>query len=90
MAKVKYYYDSDTLSYKKIENRKRDRFRRLLLFLLASALFGFIIMAILLQYIESPKEKVMRRELENLTLNYELLNKRMKQSQEILAELQVI
>ncbi len=89
MAKVKYYYDSDTLSYKKIENRKRDRFRRLLLFLLASALFGFIIMAILLQYIESPKEKVMRRELENLTLNYELLNKRMKQSQEILAELQV-
>jgi murein DD-endopeptidase MepM/ murein hydrolase activator NlpD len=46
-------------------------------------------MAILLQYIESPKEKVMRRELENLTLNYELLNKRMKQSQEILAELQV-
>lgn len=89
MAKVKYYYDSDTLSYKKIENRKRDRFRRLLLFLVASALFGFIIMAILLQYIESPKEKVMRRELENLTLNYELLNKRMKQSQEILAELQV-
>jgi murein DD-endopeptidase MepM/ murein hydrolase activator NlpD len=89
MAKVKYYYDSDTLSYKKIENRKRDRFRRLLLFLLASALFGFIIMAILLQYIESPKEKVMRRELENLTLNYELLNKRMKQSQEILADLQV-
>lgn len=89
MAKVKYYYDSDTLSYKKIENRKRDRFRRLLLFLVASALFGFIIMAILLQYIESPKEKVMRRELENLTLNYELLNKRMKQSQEILAELQI-
>ncbi len=89
MAKVKYYYDSDTLSYKKIENRKRDRFRRLLIFLLASALFGFIIMAILLQYIESPKEKVMRRELENLNLNYELLNKRMKQSQEILAELQV-
>lgn len=89
MAKVKYYYDSDTLSYKKIENRKRDRFRRLLLFLVASALFGFIIMAILLQYIESPKEKVMRRELENLTLNYELLNKRMKQSQEILADLQV-
>lgn len=89
MAKVKYYYDSDTLSYKKIETRKRDRFRRAMLFLLAAALFGFIIMAILLQYIESPKEKVMKRELENLSLNYELLNKRMKQSQEILTELQL-
>jgi hypothetical protein len=88
MAKVKYYYDSDALSYKKIETRKRDRFRRAMLFLLASALFGFIIMVILLQYIDSPKEKVMKRELENLSLNYELLNKRMKQSQEILAELQ--
>lgn len=88
MAKVKYYYDSDTLSYKKIETRKRDQFRRAMLFLLAAALFGFLSVAVLLQYIESPKEKVMKRELENLKLNYELLNKRMEQSQEVLAQLQ--
>ena len=88
MAKVKYYYDSDTLSYKKIQTRKRDRFRRAMLFIIASALFGFLSVTVLLQYIASPKEKVMQRELENLKLNYELLSKRMEQSQEILNEIQ--
>ena len=38
MAKVKYYYDSDTLSYRKIELRKRDRFRQLMVFILAAAM----------------------------------------------------
>ena len=88
MAKVKYYYDSDTLSYKKIQTRKRDRFRRAMLFIIASALFGFLSVTVLLQYIASPKEKVMQRELENLKLNYELLSKRMEQSQQILNEIQ--
>ena len=40
MAKVKYYYDSDTLSYRKIELRKRDKFRQTIVFLVASALDG--------------------------------------------------
>ncbi|MFD1314088.1 peptidoglycan DD-metalloendopeptidase family protein [Namhaeicola litoreus] len=88
MAKVKYYYDSDTLSYKKIQTRKRDRFRRAMLFIIASALFGFLSVTVLLQYIASPKEKVMQRELENLKLNYELLSKRMEQSQKVLDEIQ--
>ena len=33
MAKVKYYYNPDTLSYQKIQLRKRDKFRNFLLML---------------------------------------------------------
>jgi murein DD-endopeptidase MepM/ murein hydrolase activator NlpD len=88
MAKVKYYYDSDTLSYRKIELRKRDKFKKGLLFTLASALFGALTVFILLQFVESPKEKVMKRELENMRLNYELLNKKMAQAQKVLEDIQ--
>jgi len=88
MAKVKYYYDSETLSYRKIKLRKRDKFRRSILFLLASVMFGGIIVFVMYQFIESPKQKVLNRELENLKLHYELLNKKMMVSQKVLAELQ--
>ncbi len=88
MAKVKYYYDSDTLSYRKIELRKRDKFRKGLFFTLASVFFGALIVIVLFQFIESPKEKVMKRELENMRLNYELLNKKMAQAQKVLEDIQ--
>jgi murein DD-endopeptidase MepM/ murein hydrolase activator NlpD len=88
MAKVKYYYDSDTLSYRKIESRKRDRFKKAMLFTLASALFGILFLFLTLRFIESPKEKVLKRELENMKLNYDLLDKKMVLSQEILSDIQ--
>lgn len=88
MAKVKYYYDSDTLSYRKIELRKRDKFKRMLGFLLSSILMGLFLMFITFQFIESPKEKAQKRELENMELNYGLLNKKMSQVEQVLEGIQ--
>jgi len=88
MAKVKYYYDSDTLSYRKIELRKRDKFKRMLGFLLSSIIMGLFLMFITFQFIESPKEKAQKRELENMGLNYGLLNKKMSQVEQVLEGIQ--
>ncbi|MCK4561740.1 MAG: M23 family metallopeptidase [Flavobacteriaceae bacterium] len=88
MAKVKYYYDSETLSYRKIELRKRDKFRKTLVFLLASAMLGALMVLGIYQFVESPKQKVLNRELENMKLHYELLDKRMNQAQKVLGGIQ--
>ena len=88
MAKVKYYYDSDTLSYRKIELRKRDKFKRMLGFLLSSIIMGLFLMFITFQFIESPKEKAQKREIENMGLNYGLLNKKMSQVEQVLEGIQ--
>ena len=88
MAKVKYYYDSDTLSYRKIELRKRDKFRRLVVFITASALMGGLMVLIMYQFVESPRQKVLKRELENMKLHYELLNKKMNQAEQVLEDIQ--
>jgi len=74
MAKVKYYYDSDTLSYRKIERKRRTTFKYAALFILGSALFGFLFVFIASQFVESPRERALRRELSNLQLQYEILN----------------
>ena len=77
MAKVKYYYDSETLSYRKITRKKRTTIKYAALFLLGAALFGFFFVIVGSYFFESPKERQLARELENMELQYAVLNKRM-------------
>jgi len=88
MAKVKYYYDSDTLSYRKIELRKRDKFRQMIVFVVASAMMGGLLVFFMYQFVESPRQKVMKREMENMKLHYELLEKKMAQADDVLDGIQ--
>src|SRR5574343_15717 len=86
MSKVKYYYDSENLAYKRIQTRKRKKFAYVLLFLLSSALFGFLIFLLLINtsYFETPKDKIQAREIEALALNYKVLNKKLDLMSEVL------
>lgn len=79
MSKVKYYYDSENLAYKRIKPQKRKKFGYLFLFLLSSFLFGFLCLVLLINtpYLETPKDKLLTAELESMKLNYRLLNKRL-------------
>ncbi|MDR9458025.1 MAG: M23 family metallopeptidase [Salegentibacter sp.] len=90
MSKVKYYYDSETLSYKKIESRKGRRIGILFLSILGSFLAGFLLLVLYLNIpqIETPKEKALKRELQNMQLQYSLLNKKMDQIQDVLANVE--
>ncbi len=88
MAKVKYYYDEDTLSYRKLDKNKSDYFKNTLLYLAGILLVAFLGFIGFSQFIVSPTERAQKRELENLQLNYELLYKRLEESSEILSELQ--
>ena len=78
MSKVKYYYDPDTLSYRKIERKKTTTLKYAAVFILASALFGFLFVFIATQFVQSPKERALARELQNMKLQFKLLNKKME------------
>lgn len=90
MSKVKYYYDSDTLSYKKIEKKKGRKLKIFLLSLVGMLLSGFLLLVVYLNlpYVETPKEKTLHRELSNMQLKFELLNKKMAQAQSVLSEVE--
>ncbi len=88
MAKVKYYYDSDTLSYQKIEVRKRDKTTRFLLLLVVSVLLMLIGFLVFTPIFESPKEKELKRELQFVKLNEELHSKKLVQLEKVLHDLQ--
>jgi murein DD-endopeptidase MepM/ murein hydrolase activator NlpD len=88
MAKVKYYYDSETLSYRKIEQSKGTISKIVVLITFSTLLVmlsGFIVLS---QFLKTPNQLAQERELENLKFNYELLNKRLDESSSVLSQLQ--
>jgi len=88
MNKVKYYYDSDTLSFRKIKRRKRRTFKYVVAFLVSTALFGVLAFFLTSQFFESPNEKALKRELSNMQLQYDLLNKKMDEAEAVLANVE--
>ena len=88
MAKVKYYYDTDTLSYRKIEVKKSDYYKRSIIGVLAVVLIAFFGFIAFSQFLMSPNERSQKRELDNLKLHFEIIEKRLAESSNVLAQLQ--
>jgi len=89
MSKVKYYYDSDTLSYRKIEQKKRRTIGFIFLFFLISFAFSLALFFVVFNFtnIKTPNEKSMERELSNLEFQFDLLNRKMGDAEKVLENL---
>jgi len=88
MAKVKYYYDADTLSYRKIDVKKSEYYKKTIFGVLSVLLTAFIGFIIFSQFLMSPNERAINRENENLKLNLDLFSKRIAESSAVLNQLQ--
>lgn len=90
MAKTKYYFDSESLSYKPIVKSRTLQVSNFILFILSAIIFGVFSLFILLSsnIISTPKEIIQQRELENLVLQYDLMNLKLKQIENVLENVQ--
>ena len=83
MRKAKYIYDPMTLAYHKVERTWLHKLRDTSLFFLASALLGIVFYLILENVLDSPKEKALKRELNEVLLTYEQLSDRVEELSQI-------
>jgi murein DD-endopeptidase MepM/ murein hydrolase activator NlpD len=90
MSKVKYYFDPETLSYRSIEITNKRRVSNFILFLLASFTFGLCSLLIFLNinWINTPSEISQKRALENYELQFDILDKKLKQIEAVIANLE--
>jgi len=90
MSKVKYYYDPDTLSYRPIEFTNKKRISNVVLFILASFVFGLSSLLILLNSdrINTPAEISQKRDLENYELQFEILSKKLNQIEAVVENIE--
>ena len=88
MPKTKYKYNHETLSFDRIKLGLRQIFLRFFGYFVASLLlagiYGFIFAFIFFFFLE----KVLKREIAQLTLQYELMNREMENVEKVLTHLQ--
>ncbi len=89
MAKVKkYFYNSDTHRFEKLVVSWRTRLLRVLGFLSTSFVTAGIVLAIAYKYMDSPKEKMMSGDVNNLRDRYEQLQGQINNLNKAIAELE--
>jgi hypothetical protein len=88
MKKIKYFFNTHTLRFEKVEVPLRVRLLQLFGFIAASIVTGILIVVILFQYIDSPKEKLLRQQNNAFRDSYSVLQERMKQVELQMVELE--
>jgi murein DD-endopeptidase MepM/ murein hydrolase activator NlpD len=82
MKKIKYYYNTNTLRYEKLETPLRVTLLRILGFLSASIVTALILVSLAYRYFPSVNEKRLMQTNDRLKDNYFVLNEQVKKMQE--------
>ena len=88
MSKVKYRFNTKSLTYEKAKVTSKEVILRVLSYLATGTVFAVITIFLANKFLPSPIQKKQNRELEVVKLQYDLLNKKMKQVQTVLNDLQ--
>ena len=89
MPKAKYYFNTESLKYEKVIVSFKKRLWRVLGWLATASVFGTIVLLIAYNFLDSPKEKQLKREITQLQDQYDLLNQRIDLANSVLKDLQV-
>jgi murein DD-endopeptidase MepM/ murein hydrolase activator NlpD len=87
MKKIKYYYNTNTLRYEKLETPLRVKLLRIFGFIAAAFVTAVIISFIAFRFVGSPNERLLRNDYEKLKDKYDELNSQVKASQQQMNEL---
>jgi murein DD-endopeptidase MepM/ murein hydrolase activator NlpD len=88
MKKIKYYYNTNTLRYEKLETPLRVKVLRIFGFIAAAFVTATLISFIAFRFVGSPAEKILNMQNERLRDNYWKLNDQLKTMEQKLVELE--
>ncbi len=89
MHKHKYFLDLHDLQFKRVRRPWKERLIRLFFGLAGSVILSVFYNAIFFKHFGSPKEKLLRQEIEDIKLNYSLLGRNIDNSEKILDYLEL-
>lgn len=88
MAKKKYIFNPQTLEYEEYKTSRKMKFWSVILYLLSTSVTAFIIIILIQNFFGSPTERMQAREIEYLKLQYEIMNDKVDELDELLGELE--
>jgi murein DD-endopeptidase MepM/ murein hydrolase activator NlpD len=88
MSKVKYRFNKHSLTFDKVQTTIRKRLLVFLSHISTGVVFAAVILVIVYNFVDSPKEKTQKRELAQLQLQYDILNDQLANFTKVLRDLQ--
>jgi murein DD-endopeptidase MepM/ murein hydrolase activator NlpD len=88
MPRTKYKFNPESLSYDKIRLGVKAIMLRLLAYFVASVLIAAVYGLIFALFVDSPKEKALKREIAQMTIQYDLIHQEMVNVEKVLEHLQ--
>ena len=88
MKKIKYYYNTHSLRYEKLETPLRVKLLRVFGFIATAIVTSAIISYFAFQFIGSPGEKILKAQNDRLKAQYENLNDEVQSLEQQMAELE--
>ena len=88
MKKIKYYYNTHSLRYEKLEVPLRVKLLRVFAFLATALVTAAIIVWVGFRYIGSPNERILRNQLDDYSEGYKLMQHQVEHLQQQMGELE--
>jgi murein DD-endopeptidase MepM/ murein hydrolase activator NlpD len=88
MAKVKYRFNPESLSFDKVRVSIKAWLLKAFVYSSAILVIWFLISIVFLYFFDSPKERTLIREKQELLLKYELMEKRLDEMSKVLNDMQ--
>ncbi|MGB3184046.1 MAG: M23 family metallopeptidase [Cyclobacteriaceae bacterium] len=88
MARIKYYYNTETCRYERVQTKTSDIAFNVMGLLILCGFFGFISFAVYMRFFESPKEAKLSQELQQMAFYYQKLEKEVEAMDDHMVALQ--
>jgi murein DD-endopeptidase MepM/ murein hydrolase activator NlpD len=88
MPRTKYKFNPESLSFVRIRLGIGEILLRFLAYLMGSVIIAVLYWIIFASFFDSPREKALQREVQQLTIQYDLINREMGNVEDVLEDLQ--
>ncbi len=88
MARIKYYYDTESCKYERIKVSSGDIFINVLGLFFLGVIVAIGLLFVYFKYFDSPKEALLKKENEELLFKYQILNSRLEKIDNMLTVLE--
>jgi murein DD-endopeptidase MepM/ murein hydrolase activator NlpD len=88
MSKVKYKFNKKSLTFDRVQTTFRKRLLYFFTHLSTGVVFAAVVLVLAFNFIDSPKEKAQKREIEQMKFQYRLLNDQLNRVSKVLTDLQ--
>jgi murein DD-endopeptidase MepM/ murein hydrolase activator NlpD len=87
MSKVKYKFNKKSLQFEVVKHNFRTIALKTLSYLATGAVFSFVVIFLAYTFLDSPKERILKREIEQYQLQFQMINERIAQYDAVLSDL---